>query len=221
MNRWDKNSLREALSLYLVTDDKYLEGKNILQVLNLAVEGGVTAIQFRLKKKNDRELLALAKAIRTLTTEKRLLFIIDDRLDLALAAEADGVHLGKEDIPLEEARKIGGKELIIGVTVENEKEAKEAALAGADYLGTAAVFPTPTKSYNGPPLGKDELQKIAAAVDIPVVAIGGIKKENAFDILQTGVTGIAVISAILNADDPQKAAQELKNIIEKVKGRNK
>lgn len=220
MNRWDKESLKEALSLYLVTDDKYLEGKDILQVLNSAVEGGVTAIQFRLKKKNDRELLALAKDLRTLTTEKGLLFIIDDRLDLALAAEADGVHLGKEDIPLEEAQKIGGKELIIGVTVENAKEAKEAALAGADYLGTAAVFPTPTKSYNEPPLGKDELQKITAAVDIPVVAIGGINRENAFDILQTGVAGIAVISAILNANDPKKAAQELKNIIEKAKGRN-
>jgi len=219
MTKWDKESLKEALSLYLVTDDKYLEGKNILQMLNLATEGGVTAIQLRLKEKSDRELLALAKALRILTTEKGLLFIIDDRLDLALAAGADGVHLGKEDIPLEEARKIAGKELIIGVTVENEKEAKEAAMAGADYLGTAAVFPTPTKSYNAPPLGKDELQKIVAAVDIPVVAIGGINRENALGILETGVAGIAVISAILNAEDPREAAQELKKIIEKVKGR--
>lgn len=202
------------LSLYLVTDRALARGRPIEEVVQQAISGGISTVQLREKDTPSGAFYELACTLRSITREAGVTFIVNDHLDIALAAGADGVHVGQEDLPAPVARKLLGTGKILGVTAADEKEARLAAEAGADYIGCNAVFPTPTKTNTGPAIGLEGLRRLVESVAIPVVAIGGINEGNAGEVMATGVAGIAVVSAIVSAEDPMKAAKKLREIIE-------
>ncbi|CAB50001.1 thiamine phosphate synthase [Pyrococcus abyssi] len=204
---------REKLKLYVITDRRLKpEVKSVRQ----ALEGGATSIQLRIKDASTKEMYEVGKEIRRLTQEYDALFFVDDRIDVALAVNADGVQLGPEDMPIEVAREIAPN-LIIGASVYSLEEALEAEKKGADYLGAGSVFPTKTKR-DVRVIRIEGLREIVEAVSIPVVAIGGINVENVKQVLSAGVDGIAVVSAVMGASDVKKATEELRKIIEEVLG---
>lgn len=209
----DPNRLR----LYVVTDRALAQGRSEVEVVRAALEGGATAIQLRGKDWSSRELYRVGRELRQLTREAGALFVVNDRLDIALAVEADGVHLGQEDLPLAEARRLAGPHLLIGITAETVEQGVAAQEEGADYLGTRAIFATPTKAYREP-MGLDELARLVQAVQIPVVAIGGIHAGNARQVLATGVAGLGVVSAVVAAEDVRAAAAELAGLIQAERG---
>jgi len=206
-------NLREKLKLYVITDRRL---KPEIESVREALEGGATSIQLRIKNASTREMIKIGKRIRELTKEYDALYFVDDRLDVALATNADGVQLGPEDMPISLAREIAPN-LIIGASVYSLEEALQAEKERADYLGAGSVFPTPTKA-GVRVIGVEGLRKIVESVKIPVVAIGGINHKNARDVLKTGVDGIAIISAIMGAEDVKKATEEMKKIIEEAIG---
>ncbi|WP_416175916.1 thiamine phosphate synthase [Clostridium sp.] len=197
-------------SLYLVTDRRFIGDKPLKQAVEEAIIGGVTLVQIREKTATTREFYKIALEVRSVTSKYKVPLIINDRLDIAQAINADGVHLGQSDMPLYEARKILGKDKIIGISVGNVEEAISAQKGGADYLGIGTIFNTGTKKDIDMPIGIDGLQKIYSSINIPAVAIGGINQNNFKDVLSTGVDGISVISAILGKDNITKAARNLK-----------
>jgi len=206
-------TLREKLKLYVITDRRL---KPEIKSVREALEGGATSIQLRIKNASTREMIKIGKKIRELTKEYDALYFVDDRLDVALVTNADGVQLGSEDMPISLAREIAPN-LIIGASVYSLEEALQAEKERADYLGAGSVFPTPTKA-GVRVIGVEGLRKIVKSVKIPVVAIGGINHKNARDVLKTGVDGIAIISAIMGAEDVKKATEEMKKIIEEAIG---
>ena len=201
------------LSLYLVTDRKCLKNKDLNSAIEEAILGGVTLVQLREKSSDSLELFNIAKEVKKITDKHNIPLIIDDRIDIAMAVDATGVHLGQEDIPCNVARKILGSYKIIGVSAHNIKEALKAQSDGADYLGCGSVFNTSTKN-NVTSLKIQELREIKEKVNIPVVAIGGINEKNVLELRGTGIDGIAIVSAILGKDNIKKAAEELKYTIE-------
>ncbi len=202
-----KSRLGEYVKLYVVTDEKLSLGRPDHQVAALAAAGGAGMIQLRDKHAGTRTLLQKAMAMKKELSGKAL-FIVNDRLDVALAADADGVHLGQDDMPADIVRRILGPDKIIGVSVSTIEEARKAVADGADYLGASAVFTTLTKT-DADAIGLEGLQAICRSVRIPVVGIGGIKKDNAREILSAGAAGIAVVSAVVSAPDISHAASEL------------
>lgn len=196
-------------SLYLVTDSLFLGDRPLAEVVREAVAGGATVVQYREKRASTRRMVVEAQELVAICRPRNVPFLINDRLDVALAVGADGVHLGQDDMPLPLARKILGPEKILGITVHNESELEAAEAQGADYLSLAPVFATSTKPDHQPPMGLQGLRKLAAKAHLPTVAIGGITRENAADVVRCGVDGICVVSAILAASDPRKAAGEL------------
>ncbi|NPV91553.1 MAG: thiamine phosphate synthase [Firmicutes bacterium] len=196
------------LNVYLVTDRLLAGERDELEIVRAALEAGVRVVQYREKQLTTRQQMEQAARIRRLVNEYRGRFLVNDRLDIALAVEADGVHLGQDDLPLHEARRILGPGPVIGVSVQNREEALEAQAGGADYLGVGALFSTPTKS-EAPVVGLKGLQEIHRAVEIPLVAIGGINRGNALEVIAAGADGLAVVSAIVAAPDPGLAASQL------------
>lgn len=203
-------------SLYLVTDRSLSKGRSTAEIVAAAVAGGVSCIQLREKSCGTREFLNEALALQPLLKSRNIPLIINDRLDIALAIEADGVHLGQSDMPIGMARKIAGDSLIIGISAESVDDALRAEQEGADYIGISPVFSTPTKTDIAPPLGLEGVRQIRALVDIPLVGIGGINLDNAESVLAAGADGIAVVSAIVSAADPAGAAKKLKTLIDQV-----
>uniref|UniRef100_A0A7V3YK54 Thiamine-phosphate synthase n=1 Tax=Candidatus Caldatribacterium californiense TaxID=1454726 RepID=A0A7V3YK54_9BACT len=191
-------------SLYVITDRRIQKRKN-LEVVEEAIAGGASVIQLREKELSAREFLEEALLLRDCTRRHGVLFIVNDRLDIALASEADGVHLGPDDMPLEYARRLA-PHLILGYSCDTVEEAQRAERLGAHYLGVGTVFPTTTKKDAGTPIGLERLREIKKAVRIPVVAIGGITLENLEAVLATGVDGVAVVSAIVGAPSVRDAA---------------
>jgi thiamine-phosphate pyrophosphorylase len=206
------------LSLYLVTDRDLSQGRATGNIVAAAVRGGVTCVQLREKQASTREFVAEARAIKTLlaTQERHIPLIINDRLDVALAVGADGVHLGQSDMELCDARRIAGANFIIGISAESVADAMAAAAAGADYLGISPVFATATKTDTLSPLGLEGIRAIRAAVSLPLVGIGGINQDNASAVLQAGADGVAVVSAIVSAACPRSAAAALKQQIHSI-----
>lgn len=204
-------------SLYLVTDRRLAGGKRTLDIVEAAVKGGVTCVQLREKSAPTREFIAEATAVRDFLRRVDIPLIINDRLDVALAVEADGLHLGQTDMPLETARRIAGSSLIIGVSAESVRDAVEAENAGADYISASPVFSTPTKTDTAPPLGLEGIKEIRRRVALPLVAIGGLNPENIEAVIQSGADGVAVVSAIVCATDPAEAARRLKKRIQKAR----
>jgi len=205
--------------LCFIADSEASAGWDILQLIAEAVEGGATLIQLRGKKWTSREFLDLGrKAVRFLRP-KKIPLIINDRVDIALACEADGVHLGQDDISLPYARDILGKNRVIGISVATPKEAEAAEKGGAEYVGAGPVFGTLSKKDLGPLLGLAGLRKIREKIKIPILAIGGISAANAADVISAGADGLAVISAIASAANPKKAAIDIIESIGKLKNR--
>jgi len=200
-------------SLYLVTDDALAGGRSIEWIVAEAVAGGVTCVQLREKHAESRAYYERARALRERLRPLGIPLIINDRLDIALAAGADGVHLGQGDLPCVEARHIAGPNFLIGISVSTTAEAQAAARDGADYLGISPIFDTPTKTDTPPATGIDGLRAIRAAVSLPLVAIGGIKVENAAAVVRAGADGIAVVSAIMAVADPRAAARALADVV--------
>ena len=194
--------------LCLVTDRETVKGRDLGRCVEAAIQGGVTMVQVREKTASSLAFYETAQRLKALAVRQRIPLIINDRLDIALATEADGLHLGQTDLPLVVARKILGAKKLIGVSVSTVREARLAEKQGADYLGVGAMFPTPSKQ-DAQPVTLATLQAIKAAVDIPVVAIGGIGPDNVASVMADGIDGVAVISAILKADDCRQAAATL------------
>jgi thiamine-phosphate pyrophosphorylase len=206
-----KYDLKQALSLYLVTDET-MELEELLDKVESAIQGGVTMVQLREKQASGKIFLKKALALKKLTEKYRIPLIINDRVDIALAVEADGVHVGQSDLPASFVRKIVPSHMFVGVSCSTVEEAKQAEKQGADYLGVGAVFPTNSKK-DAELLEKGMLEKIVENTSLPVVAIGGINKENVKLINHVGIEGIAVVSAILSSRDPKRAAEQLKNVL--------
>ncbi|PKQ62107.1 thiamine-phosphate diphosphorylase [Labilibaculum filiforme] len=205
------------LSLYLVTDQSLSKGRTHEYIVAEAVKGGVTVVQLREKNISSREFYELAKALMLIVKPLGIPLIINDRLDIALAVDADGLHIGQSDLPYEVARKLLGKNKIIGLSIETIEQAWEANKLDVDYIGLSPVFSTNTKLDINTPLELSGVKKIAGFTKHKTVAIGGINNENAESIISSGADGIAVVSAIVSHDNPQQAASELKAIIDKVK----
>lgn len=196
--------------LYVITDSRLCGARPLLQVVAAALEGGATAVQLRGKLAAPRELLELGEEMRRISHARNAHFLVNDRVDLALVLEADGVHVGGDDLPPAEARRLLEAPRILGVSAGTVQEAVAAQGAGADYLGVGPVFATPTKPDAGEPIGLDRLAAIASAVRIPVVGIGGIHAGNAAGVVAAGAAGVAVISAVMAAENPEAAARELR-----------
>ena len=196
-------------SLYFITDSSNYTEQEFLSRVEKALQGGVTLLQLREKDKTTREYIELAQKVHTITKQYNVPLIIDDRVDVALAIDAEGVHVGQSDMPVTLARKLMGENKIVGATTKTVEQAKEAFEQGADYLGVGAIYPTTTK-VKTVLTSTDTLRDICSAVPIPVNAIGGLNKDN-IDILEgIEISGICVVSAIMKADDPKTATEELK-----------
>lgn len=207
---------RVDYSLYLCTDRGLMTSDTIEEGVELAIKGGATIVQLREKQCLGREFLALARSVKEVTDAYEIPLIINDRVDIALAVDADGVHLGQNDIPAAAAREILGEHKIIGVSANNEDLALRAQKDGADYIGVGDVFGTSTKE-NTRHVSMERLKSIRKTVKIPMVAIGGIHAGNIEQLRGTGIDGIAVISAVLGARNITAAAEELVELLEEVR----
>lgn len=199
-------------SLCVITANITKLGRSHHDAAEAAIRGGATMIQFRDKDMDDARFEKEAKKISGLARDKDVLFVVNDRVGIAKRCGADGVHIGQEDLDIGRARAILGLDAIIGVSVSKRVEAQAAEAAGADYLGAGPVYETSSKRDALRPIGLDELEKICRSVAIPVIAIGGITKENAPDIMAAGAAGIAVIAAVAEAPDMTQAVKELKRM---------
>jgi thiamine-phosphate pyrophosphorylase len=208
-----RHALQEVLRLYLVTDQASLRGRSLLDVVRAAVQGGVSCVQLREKSLNTRDFVAQALAVKALLDPLGVPLVINDRIDVALACQAQGVHLGQSDMPVAMARQMLPPEVFIGLSVENLGDVARSADQAVDYLGVSPVFATPTKTDTAPPWGLAGLRQVRAMTNLLLVAIGGIHASNAVELLQAGADGLAVVSAICSADDPAAAAQRFRQLM--------
>lgn len=200
-------------SLYVLTNRHAADERSLVEVVRAAIQGGATVIQLRDKEASTRALLELGRALLGVTRPAGVPLIVNDRIDVALAIDADGVHVGQDDMPAPLARQLLGPDRILGVSAGTVAEALQAQRDGADYLGTGDVFGTPTKADAGTPIGITGLAEVARSVSLPVIAIGGIQSDNAASAIAAGASGIAVISAVIGAADPEAAARQLREIV--------
>jgi len=205
-------------ALYLVTDRGLSRGRRNLDIIRAAVAGGVTMVQLREKEATTREFYQEGLKIKEFLGEHNVPLIINDRLDIALALDAEGVHVGQDDMPVAVARRILGDDKIIGASVVDVAEAREAEAAGADYLGLSPIFVTSTKPDLTAQIGIDGIAPIRQAVRIPIVGIGSMSAENAFEAVRAGLDGVAVVSAICSQRDPEAAARAIKVEVLRAKG---
>lgn len=203
--------MKPDYSLYLVTDRMLMRTKTLGEAVEQAVIGGCTMVQLREKEILSLDFYVLASEMKKITDRYGIPLIINDRIDIAMAVGAAGVHIGQKDIPADIARKVIGKEMLLGVSAVSAAEAVNAAKAGADYLGVGAMFPTGTKPDAGF-VSMEELGRIRKAVDIPIVVIGGINRENAMLFRPMGVDGLAVVSAVIAQPDIKASAADLKSL---------
>ena len=203
-------------SLYLVTDSGLSKGRSTLEIVKAGVAGGVTCVQLREKHCSTRKFITEALSIKKFLKQNNIPLIINDRIDVAQAMGADGVHLGQTDMPLKMAKAIVKDTMIIGISAESLEDAIRAEKDGADYIGIRPIFATPTKTDTALPLGLKGLKQISEVVKLPKVAIGGLNQKNAGEVILNGADGIAVVSAIVSADDPRKAAEKMRHPINHV-----
>jgi len=202
-------------SLYLVTSAELAGGRTTQEIVEAAVRGGVTCVQLREKNCSALECIEKALSIKRILKPYNIPFIINDRVEVAQAVKADGVHLGQDDMPLSAAKAMMGDSMIIGISARSVADAVAAEKNGADYIGAGSIYRTSTKTDTGTPIGLEGLLTIKKAVNIPVIGIGGIHQDNAAAVIKNGADGIAVVSAIVSADNPEKAAEKLHaNIIQ-------
>ncbi|QQE78028.1 thiamine phosphate synthase [Alicyclobacillus sp. SO9] len=201
------SELNQALQVYAVTDERQ-RGEELVEIIYQAIRGGATAIQLRRKNELGRTFVQLGLKIREVTRKAGVLFLVNGRVDIALLTDADGVHVGQDDVSCADARRMLGSEKIIGVSAETLAQALTAERDGADYLGVGAVYPTRSKPDAGF-TGLEGLKEIAGRVSIPVVGIGGITADNARMVTEAGACGVAVVSAVMSAKDPANATRKL------------
>lgn len=206
---------KETMLLYGVTDRGNLHGKTLLQQVEESLKGGVTLVQLREKHLSFQEFLEEAKEMKELCHKYGVPLLINDNVEICIESGADGVHVGQKDMEAGAVREKLGKDKIIGVSARTVEQARAAQNAGADYLGVGAVFSTSTKE-DAKPLDHEILKAITKAVDIPVVAIGGISSENVLELKGTGIDGVAVVSAIYGKENPKEAAENLKALVSEV-----
>ena len=209
-----RKELDQRLLVHVLTDREWSRGRDMMTVATAALDGGATVIQLRDKHASTRTLIEEGLALRALTRERGALLIVNDRVDVALAIEADGAHVGQEDLPVAMARRLLGPDRILGVSAATVQEAREAVAAGADYLGVGPIFATATKADAGPATGTRLLTACAREFSLPLIAIGGITLENAAQVIQAGANGVAVITAVVHAEDIPGAARQLRSIVD-------
>lgn len=202
--------------LYFITDSR-LTRKTVVDDVKSAIKAGVKIIQYREKDASARQMLKEAKEIKNLCKKNKVIFLINDRIDIALAVDADGVHLGQEDMPYKTARNLLGKNKIIGLTAHNVQEAIRAEKMGADYVGLSPIFPTSTKSDAGHACGIQMISKVKKYIRIPIIAIGGINESNLGEVLDAGAKNVAIISAIVAKENVGGAAKHFINAIKTYK----
>ena len=203
--------MKPDYSLYLVTDRRLMSTKTLGEAVEQAIAGGCTLVQLREKEISSLDFYVLASEMKKITDRYGIPLIINDRIDIAMAVGAAGIHIGQKDIPADIARKVIGKDMLLGVSATSVTEAVNAAIAGADYLGVGAMFQTGTKPDAGF-VSMEELGRIRRAVDIPIVVIGGISRENAMLFQPMGIDGLAVVSAVIAQPDIKKSAADLKSL---------
>lgn len=209
----------KKLDFILITNRKICESE-LTEIIVKAIEGGVGTIQLREKDLSTKDLYMLAKELRKITKELDVNLIINDRVDIALAIDADGIHLGWQSLNIGEVRRIAGQEKLIGFSAHNLEEAKKAMIEGTDYVTISPIFDTPNKDYFIKPLGVREIKRIKEQVNIPVIALGGVNENNVKEVLENGADGIAVISALLLSKNPKQTANRLSGEIKKFKPRS-
>ena len=200
---------------YLVTAESRSAGRPTPEIVAAALDGGVDVVQLRDKAASDRERYETGLRLRELTAEAGVPLLVNDRIDLAAAVDADGVHLGQTDLPVEVARERLGEDAVVGVSASTVEQAEAAEAAGVDYLGVGAVYGTDSKDVSGDRngIGTERIAAVADAVEVPVIGIGGIDAENAGPVVEAGATGVAALSAITAAEDPQTAAAALREAV--------
>lgn len=203
--------MKPDFDIYLITDRTKTNGRDLKEVIKEALKGGIRGIQLREKDLPTRELLRLAGELREITSKAGARLLINGRIDICLAVEADGVHLGKDSLPADIARDLLGKEMIIGVSAHSLSEAKEAQGQGADFISLGPIYYTESKAQYGGPLGIDIIKSVKERIEIPIFAIGGIRTDNIGPLLAAGAYGISMISAIMSARDIIATAKELVN----------
>lgn len=206
---------KKHMLLYAVTDRAWTGKQTLYQQVEAALRGGVTCVQLREKDLDEALFLQEARELRGLCRQYKVPFIVNDNVDIAIACKADGVHVGQEDLAAGEVRRWIGDEMILGVSVHTVEEARQAVRDGADYLGLGAVFPTSTKT-DADPMSREILRAICDAVDVPVVAIGGINRDNLLRLAGSGVDGVALVSAIFSAEDVEGACRDLRALSEEM-----
>ncbi|WP_059102534.1 thiamine phosphate synthase [Shouchella shacheensis] len=204
-------------SLYAITGEAFHPGRSLTEIMEEAILGGVDIIQLRDKKSSKKVLLEKAKALKALATKHNVPFIVNDHIDVALAVGADGVHVGQDDLPLQEVRRIVGPDTIIGVSTHKLEEALEAERNGADYIGVGPIFSTQSKEDVVDPVTTSYIQEVKKTIQIPFVAIGGIKRHNVQEVLDAGAERICVISEIVGAEDVRAVSAELAAVIKEAK----
>ncbi|PWK14422.1 thiamine phosphate synthase [Tumebacillus permanentifrigoris] len=204
--------------LYVLTGHAYYKGRQLKDVIAAALRGGADCIQLREKDYSGRELLEAGHLLRRLTREAGVKLIINDRIDVARAVDADGVHLGQGDLPIQVAREILGAGKIVGLSTHNVEEAVAAERAGADYIGLGPMKPTQTKLDTEPVVGPAGVLEVRRHVRLPIVAIGGITAADTAEIIRCGANSVAVVSAVVGADDVEAAARELREIVDRERG---
>jgi thiamine-phosphate diphosphorylase len=202
--------LVSRLALHVLVDPEWSRGRDTLTVASAAIAGGATVIQLRDKKASTRLLVEQGLALRRLTRERGILFIVNDRIDVALAVDADGVHIGQDDdMPVQSARQLLGPQRILGVSAGNPAEAANAVAADADYLSIGPIYTTRAKADAGPAIGTRLIAELATRYTTPLIGIGGITATNATEVLQAGAIGVAVITAVVSADNIATATRDL------------
>ncbi len=208
---------KKHMLLYAVTDRAWTGRQSLYQQVEAALKGGVTCVQLREKELDEAKFLQEAKELCALCRRYGVPFIVNDNVDIAIACKADGIHVGQEDMAADEVRRLIGEEMILGVSVHTVEEARQAVADGADYLGLGAVFPTTTKT-DVEQMPNNLLREICDAVDVPVVAIGGINRNNIKSLSGSGVDGVALVSAIFSAADIEETCRELRVLAERMVG---
>jgi thiamine-phosphate diphosphorylase len=200
--------------VYVITDSRQSRGRSHREIAEAAIRGGATAVQLRMKAEPARVVLDAAREIARICRAAGVTFIVNDRADVALIAQADGVHIGQDDLPVRDVRALMGSRALIGVSAATVEEGQAAEREGADYLGVGAVYATATKADAGAPVGLARLREIRRAVRLPLVGIGGITPDNAAAVIQAGASGVAVITAVTQADDMAAAVRRIREDVD-------
>lgn len=213
--KYSKQNLKKIMNqqIYCITAEEYSNGRSNIEIVKQMIEAGIKIIQYREKNKKKLVKYEECKVIRELTKKANALFIVNDDVDIALLVEADGIHIGQDDLPIDAVKRLVGEEMIIGLSTHSLEQAREAVKKGADYIGVGPIFSTNTKKDVGSPVGFEYLDEVVRYTDLPFVAIGGIKEQNLYEVIEHGAKCVAIITDIISEEDIVSKIKRLKSII--------